>query len=200
MMHVINRLLDENSITFLKNMIGKKMISTRADDEKLCDTHLIVQMDLDDGSFYLTNDTDVVDYYGAPEDVTILKMNAGAYEQRTPALHYFPVGKRIYQVSLVNYHIYTFNPDVEDSDYMYSFTKGIIITFEDNSQMSFERLDNFIELIIVAEGNNLMDELEPISEYGSKDADAWETERTVEVKNMSGPYTATASQNPVLEI
>lgn len=184
-MRTIDRLLDKNSIAVLKSMVSRKLISISVDEAKLCDTQLIVQLNLDSGIFHIKNDVDVVDYYGEPEDITALSVHEGEDKRYGFTLHSFPIEKTISQIDFVNYHIRTSSPGIEKSNYIYSFTKGIIMTFSDKTQMLFERLDNFIEMIVITQGNNLMNKLESIYEYCAEGHEALKTERSIEVINLA---------------
>lgn len=184
MTKAIDRLLDNESYAFISSMIGKKLISIHHEEPELCKTVYIVQLNLEDDCCCLESCLNVVDYYGAPEDIPVLQIKKGSYDYDSPSLHTFTVEKTIQQISVVNYHIHSNNPELADSDYIYSFTKGIILTFEDRSQLSFERLDNFIEMIVVNQGKNLIAQLEPIEDYIGEQGKPWELSSSVEIKEF----------------
>lgn len=176
----IDRLLDINSIDMLKSMIGKRLLAVKCNEDKLCSAQCLVQLDFDDASFQIDSYAASVDYYGDYEEITALEVTEGAYKYNQYALQPFYIGETIKEICIVNYHVCDNNPIIY-STYMYSFTKGIIMTLEDGTQLSFERYSNFTEMVVVEHGTNLIDMLESIDKYGGELNSEWDTERFVDV-------------------
>lgn len=184
MTKIIDCLLKNESNACISSMVGKRLLSIHHEESELCKTVFIVNLDFEDECFCLESCLNVVDYYGAPEDIPVLQIKKGAYIYDSPTFHSFSVGKTIKQISIVNYHIHSNNPEITDSDYTYSFTKGIILTLDDRSQLSFERLDNYIDMIVVNQGENLITQMESIEDCAGEHAKPWEVSSYVEVKTF----------------
>ncbi|GEM_PF-5628739 len=122
---------------------------------------------------------DLIDYYGEPEDITILKAEEGTYREATQSLNSFPDNMVIQKITHVDYSIHSNNPEIDDSDYLYTFTDAIIMEFEDGTELSIELFSKFSELIDINVGENLISELTPISEYISEAEKSWEIENTI---------------------
>lgn len=190
MTHKIDRQLEMHSKKVLKEMIGKRLLSVSTDKETLNgNAAWVAQFTFDDDSSYtIQAGIDVVDYYGEQEDVTILRAEEGPYGDTTPNLSSFPVNKTIKEITLVDYTIHSNNPEIDDSDYLYSFTDAIIIEFEDGTELSIELFSKFSELIDINVGVNLMDELTPINEYLPEAEKPWEIESFITKFSISAKH------------
>lgn len=180
MVHKIDRLLNKASLEILKAMIGRRIESISHDGEEFESVSGVVQFSMDGRSVCLRSFTDPVDYYGSDEDVVTLEMEDGAYKYTFPTLHEFSIGRTISGISVVNYCIHS-NGEEDDSEYEYRVTAAIIMTLDDGSQISFERLDDFIELIVIRNGNNLQEKLRPAESYFGKHDSSWNVTCSVDV-------------------
>lgn len=169
----IDLIFSSESIEILKKLVGKKLISVRHSDKDFTSQAIrIVQFDLEEESCCLNSDTFVVDYYGGPEDVVRLFMTEGQYGLSSPSLYSFPVEKWIQKVSVVNYHILDrYVPG--GVDYLCNTTAAIILYLDDGSEMSFQRLDDFNEIIKVDEGTDLINKVRSPELYYSDDSKDW---------------------------
>lgn len=181
MTHKIDRQIEMNSKNVLKEMIGKKLYSISTDKETLSgNAAWVAQFNFDDDSSYtIQAAVDLIDYYGELEDITILKVEKGPYIEATPSLNTFPVNMVIQGIDYINYTIHSNNPEIEDSDYLYSFTDAIVLDFGNGTQLSIELFSKFSELIDINVGEKLMNKLTPISEYTPEAEKPWEIESSV---------------------
>lgn len=155
MEYLIERAFTEDSYKILESMIGKELVSINHDGQRLADAVSLVQFDLGDSHTCLRSFIDVVDFYGAPEDITALEMMDGEYPAEAPALQPFPVEKTIKAISVTTYHIHSVH--VDGDIYDENVTAGFIMKFDDDSQLTFERADEFSEIITITEGKNAED-------------------------------------------
>lgn len=181
MTHKIDRQLEMHSKDVLKEMIGKRLLSVSTDKETLKgDAAWVAQFIFDDDSIYTIQAAiELVDYYGEPEDITILKAEEGPYREVAPSLNSFPVNMIIQGTTYVDYTIHSNNPEIDDSDYLYTFTDAIIMEFEDGTELSIELFSKFSELIDINVGENLINELTPISEYSPEAKKPWKIESSI---------------------
>lgn len=181
MTHKIDRQLEMHSKDVLKEMIGKRLLSVNTDKETLKgDAAWVAQFNFDDDSSYTIQAAiGLIDYYGEPEDITILKAEEGPYKEAAPSLNSFPINMVIQGITYIDYTIHSNNPEIDDSDYLYTFTDAIIMEFEDGTELSIELFSKFSELIDINVGENLINELTPISEYSPEAKKPWEIESSI---------------------
>lgn len=182
MKNKMNRMFQDSSYAVLKSMLGRNLLSIMHEKVELSAKVIrVVQFNLEDGNTCLESDIGVIDYFGFPEDIVSLYMTDGKYQFQDPVLHSHHVGKMIKGISVVNHHsLSRYVPD--ESEYQYDITTAIILKFDDGSELSFERLDDFIEMIIVSEGKDLIRQLgNPLSYYEDNNPDWQVLESKVEV-------------------
>lgn len=153
MTYTINRKLEANSYAILKSMIGKKLVSIKHDGDNLDDFVSFVQFDLQDFSTCLRSFTDVVFFYGTDEDITTLEMVEGEYNLEQPPLKQFFINKVILNISVVDYNIHSEHD--KGSVYDEHVSGGIVFDLDDGTQLSFERADEFEEMISIKSGKDL---------------------------------------------
>lgn len=190
-MEIMDRMLNESHYEILRRMVGRRLLSIEYEKEKPFNRVVlyVVQFNLEDYVCCLNSDIDVIDYYGAPEDIAGLFMTEGEYQYSTPVLGSNPIDKIIKSISVVNYHILSrYKPD--ESEYQYDITEAVILTFEDGSEIAFKRLDDFSELLVVIEGERPLEaiRLNASYDYGDDEPD-WEIlesrEEVVDIKGVS---------------
>lgn len=181
----MDRIFQDSSYEILRRMLGRKLISVmHAEREMSAIVIGIIQFNLEGYQACLNSDTDVIEYFGAPEDVIALYMTDGAYKFPDPVLHSHSVGKTIESISVVNHHTLSrYIP--KNHEYQYDLTAAVIFKFEDGSELSFERLDDFIEMIIVKTGEKLIEKLQTPGSYYEENEIVWQyLEKTTEVVEL----------------
>lgn len=181
MEYMIERAFNEDSYNILEGMVGKDLVSIEHDGHRLADDVSLVQFNLEDSYICLRSFTDVVDFYGAPEDITALEMMNGEYPSESPSLQSFPIRKTIKSISVTTYHIHS----VHDNGDIYNenLTAGLIIRFDDDSQLTFERADEFTEIIAITENQNA--EGFPLIDSYVKGFDShWVVTTSIETRNI----------------
>ena len=117
--------------------------------------------------FNINNEIEIVEYYGAKEDIAFLSLKEVGIDNVKSLLENkrqveIPIRKAIKNIDIVNYHIYV---KVDGKEYDNTWTEGIIINFED-SQIAFERSDSFTEMIEIYKGYDLISKFTPVEEFG----------------------------------
>lgn len=119
--------------------------------------------------FNITNQTEVVEFYGAKEDIALLgfkevdKSDIGSLLKNKKQV-YTPINKIITGIDIVNYHIYV---DIDKMEYDNRWTEGIILNFND-SQLAFERSDSFTEIIGIYKGYDLISKFTDVTYFGKE--------------------------------
>lgn len=162
-----NKRFDIHTEELFKKMIGcefKKMVHDEFDFTN--SVYGKVSLFISNKIFNIINQTEVLDFYGAKEDIALLSIHEASKNDVCSMLKdkkqiEMPVHKIIKSIDIVNYHIYV---KVDGKEYDNTWTEGIIFNFDDN-QVAFERSDSFTELIEIYKGYDLISKFTPIEEF-----------------------------------
>lgn len=129
-----------------------------------------VSFEFDDGYYMLDNSIEVVDYYGADEDVCIFKFKKIQSDDVKSALagvvqEVFPVNESVKQIV----EIIETSSMYEESKKTYEmiYIKAVMFVFDDDRQVIFERTDDFSESISIVRGNAI--DIESMYEVGKEE-------------------------------
>ena len=160
---------DEKTMNIFQNFIGKKFEKYKSDPFVYSPSvYGIVGLYIDKSVYKLTNFTEVMDYYGAKEDVAIFKFENSIDEE----IKTFIINGKMIETSLdntiskiqiVNENQKTFYKGEQDYDVW--VTRGIIFFFADGLELSFEKPVWFSEEIYIDKGYNLISRFTPEDEF-----------------------------------
>lgn len=163
-----NKIFSDEIKSLLKKMIGcecKKIVH----DEFTYTNSVYGQASLfiNNKVFNINNEIEIVEYYGAKEDIAFLGFKEVSKDKVKSLLQNkkqieIPIRKAIKSIDIVNYHIYV---KVDGKEYDNTWTEGVIFKFEDN-QIAFERSDSFTEMIEIYKGYDLISKFTPVEEFG----------------------------------
>ena len=169
-MKAIDIRFNPEEIDLLRSLVGKKLLSVLHDPFTFVNSSSqIVQLNAEEGIFYLYSFTEPLDYFGSKEDVAVWsfeKERCKAADRKN--IIETPCGEKIVSVSLVQEHQCLFKG--EEQLYDVRLTRGLIIDFGDH-QLSFEKAVWFSEDIYIRKGNDLLDGFAPVSSFVEND---WE--------------------------
>ena len=163
-----NKTFNKETEIFFKRMIGcecKKIVH-----DEFTYTNSVygkVSLFICDKIFNIINQTEVVEYYGAKEDIALLNIIEVGKDEVKSLLENkkqveTPINKVIKSIDIINYHIYV---KVDGKEYDNTWTEGVIFNFAD-SQVAFERSDSFTEMIEIYKGYDLITKFTPVEEFG----------------------------------
>ncbi len=161
-------------IDFIKAMVGKVLKKYKCDPFEFSKAvYGIVAIYTSEAAYAVTNKISVLDYYGAMEDVAVLRI-----EKRPEAeiqslvsentMINMPVNKLIKEVDIINEHQQVFENNQKTYDVW--LTRGIIIKLEDDTEISLEKNVWFSEMITVDKGTDLLERFTSVEEF----AEDWE--------------------------
>lgn len=152
----------------LQSMIGKKMLRYKGDMFGSAMSYGLVAVRFEEAEYAFTNFIEVMDYYGALEDVALFKLEQTPYDSihslfQNKVMLETPVDRVIRRIEVVNEQQRLY----EDNVWTYEVlvTRGIIFFFEDGHELSLEKNIWFSEFISVEEGEHLIDRFSPASEF-----------------------------------
>ncbi len=168
-MKYIDVRFNQEEIKLIKNMVGKTLTKYKCDPfEFSTAVYGIVGICTNNISYAFTNMVQVMDYYGADEDVAIMHV-----EERNDSkikslisentMIEIPVNKTIKEIYVINEHQKVFLFDKQIYDVM--LTRGIIFYLDDNSEISLEKNVWFSEMITIDKGHHLLNKFTPIEEF-----------------------------------
>ena len=153
---------NQEEISLIKNMVGTTLTKYK------CDPYGIVGICTDKSAYAFTNAIQVMDYYGADEDVAVLRLEKRADSEIESLISEntmieLPVKKTIKEIDIINEHQKVFENDKQTYDVW--LTRGIIFRLEDDTEISLEKNVWFSEMITVDKGNNLLSKFTPVEEF-----------------------------------
>ncbi len=168
-MNVIDIKFDKKSLDLLSSLIGKKMNSFSC--EKIDYTLSVYGMaviSVDNELYRFTNILKPMNYFGQPEDVGVFdfdKTNTQEVQDflEGGSLTETPVNQKIADIKIVNEEQQLYQNDLQTYDLQ--TVRGVIIIFQDGREISLEKDVWFSEMIIVKTGYNLINELEPLTDF-----------------------------------
>ncbi len=154
---------------FIKEMIGNELQKYKCDPfEFSTSVYGIVGVCTNKSSYAFTNKINVMDYYGAKEDVAIFGIEKRP-ESKIQSLISgnkminMPVNKIIKEIDIVNEHQQLFENNQQVYDVW--LTRGVIIRLEDNGEISLEKNVWFSEMITVNKGMDLLNKFTSINDF-----------------------------------
>lgn len=176
---------NEKELRFIQEMVGTTLAKYKCDPfEFSTAVYGVVGICTDKASYSFTNSIQVVDYYGADEDVAIFRV-ARCHESEIKSLINdntmieLPVNKNIREINIVNEHQKVFEHNNQTYDVW--LTRGIIFKLEDNTEISLEKNVWFSEMITVDRGENLLSKFSPVEEFSENWEDNFRGECTREI-------------------
>lgn len=168
-MKIIDKRFNHATITMLEKMIGK------AFNKYCCDPFVftpsvegIVGIYIDDAPYKLTNNIEVLDYYGENEDVAVYKLESCNQEdiksqQDEGQFITTPVNSIIDSITIINENQQLYYN--QEQTYNVFTPRAIIFHFEDKHEIMFEKDIWFSERIIIYKGYNLKEKLSSTDEF-----------------------------------
>ena len=153
----------------LAQMVGKNFHKI-AFDKIISDDYYygIIGLYIGDKIYKLSNFIEVLDYYGMPEDVAVLKLNSVDDSEiispiKNRNMDDIAVNKIINKIELVdeNQKLYQGN----DLKYDNWLTRGIIFHFDDGTELSLEKGIWFSENIYFKQGHDLINNFADLEEF-----------------------------------
>ncbi len=160
---------NQEEISLIKNMVGTTLTKYKCDPfEFSTAVYGIVGICTDKSAYAFTNTVQVMDYYGANEDVAVFRLEK-RFDSEIQSLISentmieLPVKKIIKEIDVINEHQKVFENGNQTYDVW--LTRGIIFKLEDNTEISLEKNVWFSEMITVDKGENLLSKFTPASEF-----------------------------------
>lgn len=156
-------------ISLIKNMVGTTLTKYKCDPfEFSTAVYGIVGICTDKSAYAFTNAIQVMDYYGADEDVAVFRLEKRADSEIESLISgntmiELPVKKTIKEIYIINEHQKVFENEKQTYDVW--LTRGIIFRLEDDTEISLEKNVWFSEMITVDKGNNLLSKFTPVEEF-----------------------------------
>ena len=167
-MNKINLQFDKTMIDMIKSMIGKNLIKYRCDPFIFSNSvHLNVGIYIEDKVYLLSNKEEVVDYFGAKEDIGILKIKECKDSEVKSGLVGVeqidnPINTTIKEIHIINENQKLFQNEILTYDF--DLTRGLIFVLSDDREISFEKWGPFGEEILLNRGHNLLNKFEAIDD------------------------------------
>lgn len=159
----------ERELRFIHDMIGTTLIKYKCDPfEFSTAVYGIVGICTNTSAYAFTNFIQVMDYYGAEEDVAVLHVEERSDSEIRSLISdntmiELPVNKIIKEVDIVNENQKVFVRGNQTYDVW--LTRGVIFRLEDNTEISLEKNIWFSEMITVDKGEQLLDKFVPVEEF-----------------------------------
>ena len=173
-MKTIDLRFDEHMISILKSMVNSKMLKYKCDPFVYSPAvYGIAGVCTESGSYAFTNQIEVLDHYGADEDVAVFRIEERPEEQIVSLVQDVkivdvPVNRVIREIKVINEHQMLY--DRSEQIYDVWLTRGVIFIMSDDLEIAFEKSVWFSEMIIVTRGENLLEQFTPTASF----AEEWE--------------------------
>lgn len=173
-MKTIDIRFDDHMISILKSMVGKKLLRYKCDPFIYSPVvYGLVGVCTDSGSFAFTNRIEVLDHYGADEDVAVFRLEERPEDQIVSLVQDvkivdIPVNRFIQEIQLINEHQMLYMNGTQTYDVW--LTRGVIFIMDDGLEISLEKNVWFSEMITVNRGEHLIDAFAPTGNF----SDDWE--------------------------
>lgn len=167
-MIIIDKRLNSNEMSILRQLIGKKIVSFMHDEFNFNNSSSqVVGIETELGMVYLYNFTEPLDYYGSVEDVAVWKLTKERYKfVDNKNLISSPVGETVKEIRIVQENQKLFENGTQT--YNVWVTRGIIFDFGDH-QFAFEKPVWFSEDIYVHKGYDLITKFTSTDEFVNDD-------------------------------
>lgn len=160
----------DQMVAILQSMVGRKFLRYNKSDpfDDTPSSFGIVGIITEDNSYAFTNTIEVLDYYGADEDVAVFRLEERPEDQiesllQDTKMNKIPINRIIKEIHIVNEHQKLF--EGEEQTYDVWVTRGVIFIMDDGLEVSFEKNVWFSEMITVDRGENLYERFDPTSEF-----------------------------------
>ena len=173
-MKTIDIRFNDHMISILKTMVGKKLLRYKCDPFVYSSAvYGLVGVCTDFGSFVFTNKIEVLDHFGADEDVAVFSLEERPEDQIVSLVQDMkivdiPINRFIREVQLINEHQKLYENGKQIYDVW--LTRGVIFTMDDGLEISLEKSVWFSEMITVNRGEHLINTFAPTSNF----SDDWE--------------------------
>ena len=133
----------DQMVDFLRSMIGKKFLRFKRDPfDGLPVSFGIVGIIAEDNSYAFTNTIEVLDHFGADEDVAVFRLEECPEDQIESLLQdtkmiKVPINRIIKEIHIVNEHQKLF--EGEEQTYDVWVTRGVIFIMDDGLEVSLEK-------------------------------------------------------------
>ncbi len=167
-MKKIETQFNNQMIEILKSMIGKKLTKYRCDPFTFSNTvYLNVGIYVDNKVYLLSNENEVIDYFGANEDIPVFKIReCKESDIRSGLLDVEqidnPIDSRIKEIHVIHENQRLFQKEILTYDY--DLTRGLIFILSDDREVSFENWGPFGEHIKINCGHNLLNKFDAIDD------------------------------------
>ncbi len=160
---------NQEEIRLMQEMVGSVLMKYKCDPfEFSTAVYGIVGICTDKASYAFTNAIQVMDYYGADEDVAVFRMKKCAELEIKSLISEntmieLPVNQVIKEVDIINEHQKVFKR--EEQTYDVWLTRGVIFKLADDTEISLEKNIWFSEMITVDKGECLLSKFAPVEEF-----------------------------------
>ena len=174
----IDKRFDSKTISLLKTFVGREIECLRCDPFFYSTSvYGIVGIKVENQWIAFTNFIEVLDHYGADEDVAVFKANK-CEEQDIRSftgekMIDIPIEIKITGVDIINENLRLYNGKIQTYDVW--VTRGVIFKLDNGREISLEKDVWFSEDIIVERGENLVGKFVSTNEF---------------VENFDGQYRA----------
>ena len=164
----------DQTVAKIKSLIGHTLTKYRCDPFDYSPSVFgIVGIITDIGSFAVTNMTEVMDYYGANEDVAIFRFEERPEDQINSMVDHTTmmdvlVGQPIRDIRIVNEHQKAYK--YPEQTYDVWLTRGLVFVLDNGLEISLEKNVWFSEMITVCRGKRLIETFDSVREF----IDDWE--------------------------
>ncbi len=162
--------LKEQEILILQSLVGKELVAIRRDSfNYINSSSQVVQIEAENGLFYLYSFTEPLDYFGTKEDVAVWTIETERYQvvDRKVFIE-TPIKEKIKSVSVIQENQRLFKNG--DQTYDVWLTRGLVFDFG-NRQLSFEKAIWFSEDIYIHKGYDLSRKFSSVDAFVNNDWD-----------------------------
>ena len=165
-MYKLKRIFTEDIQAEMHTWVGKELKKYKCDPFTFGNqVYQIAGLFIGDNSYKLTNCIEVVDYFGADEDICFLNLCRCKEEEIVSGLKdekqiEIYIHRKINRIELLKEHQYL--KDLNGKEFSYDFIRGFSIILEDNYELAFEKIDPFSEEIAITRGESLIDKFQEI--------------------------------------
>ena len=171
-MKTIDIRFNDHMISALKSMIGKKMLRYKCDPFVYSPAvYGIAGVCTESGSYAFTNKIEVLDHYGADDDVAVFRLEERPEEQIVSLVQDVkmvdvPVNRIIREIKIINERQKLFNGTEQTYDVW--LTRGVVFVLDDGLEIAFEKSVWFSEMITITRGENLLEQFAPTSGFSEE--------------------------------
>ncbi len=168
-MQQIDVRFNDKELSLLRSSVGRMLTKYKCDPfEFSTAVYGVVGICIEKSAYTFTNKLQVMDYYGAKEDVAIFRINECPESEiqsliKGVKMIEMPVNKVVKEVQVINEHQELFENGKKTYDVW--LTRGVIFKLEDGVEVSLEKNVWFSEMITVDKGTHLLEKFTPTQEF-----------------------------------